>query len=81
MHKRMKSVIGYWTDPYEGRNTGTAFFKINGQNVAIFYNDNSERFTIYYRWLMTEVYNDEIFDTLDLYEDMLKGMSSNVGKH
>ncbi len=81
MHRRMKAVIGYWTDYFEGKIDGTALFMVNNQKIAIFYKSKSETFIISYRWLMTEVYNDEIFDTLDLYEDMMKGMTSNVGKH
>lgn len=81
MHKRLKAVIGYWTDYYDGKISETAFFLVNGQRIKIFYKSKSETFIISYRWLMTEVYYEEIFDTLDLYEDMMKGMSSNVGKH
>lgn len=79
MEKQMMAVIGYWSEYHEKNILNTAHFMVNDQKVTIFYKPKSKTFIIGYRWLLTPVYYDEIFDTLDLYEEMLKGMNNNVG--
>ena len=72
MNRKLKAVIGYWTDYYTGKTETRAFFKISNQKVAV--SHYGDRYTIYYRWIVTDIANEDIFETLDLFEDMLKGM-------
>nr|DAS18365.1 MAG TPA: hypothetical protein [Caudoviricetes sp.] len=74
MTRRMKAVIGYWTDYYVGKSETLAYFKINNQKVTVAHNMDGY-YTIYYRWLVTDVMDEDIFETLDLYEQMLKGVN------
>ena len=76
-HKRLKAVIGYWTDYYYARMSQSAFFKINNQKVSISYNERTQFFELRYKWLVTPVHYDDIFDTLDLYEALLKDYRKN----
>ena len=73
MDRMLKAVIGYWTDYYIGKTETRAYFKINNQKVAV--SHFGDCYTIYYRWLVNDVLHEEIFDTLDLFEKMLKGMN------
>ena len=84
LHKRLKAVIGYWTDYYHARMSQTVFFIINGHKISISYNEKTQFFSLNYKWLYTPVHYDDIFDTLDLYEELLKavrGSDRNVGMH
>lgn len=73
LDRRLKAVIGYWTDYYEGRDERRIWFKVNKQNLIITY--DAPYYEIHYKWLTTRVHNLNIFETLDLYEDMMKGMN------
>lgn len=86
-HKRLKAVIGYWTDYYYARMSKSAYFMIGNQKISISYNEKTQFFELRYRWLITPIHYDDIFDTLDLYEsllkgyEMLKGRENDVGMH
>lgn len=73
MDRKTKAVIGYWTDYYIGKDERRAHFKINSQKISISH-VNHDYYTIYYKWLATDVHDLDIFATLDLYERMLKGL-------
>lgn len=73
LDKRLKAVIGYWTDYYYTKTDTTVTFSINNQKVTVSY--DSPYYEIHYKWLTTPVHQLDIFDTLDLYEDMLKAMN------
>ena len=73
MNRKVKAVIGYWTDYYCGKTETRAYFRIGSQKVAVSHL-NEDYYTIYYKWLVTDVHDLDIFSTLDLYENMLKGM-------
>lgn len=83
LHKRLKAAIGYWTDYYHGKMSRTAFFIVNGHKISLSYNEKTQFFDLGYKWLFTPVHYDDIFDTLDLYEELLKASRSgrNVGMH
>ena len=72
MNRKLKAVIGYWTDYYVGKSETRAYFKVNNQNLAV--SHHGGQYTIYYRWIVTDIVDEDIFETLDLFEDMLKGM-------
>lgn len=79
MDRKLKAVIGYWTDYYVGKTEVRVYFKIGSQKIGVSHlNDNV--YTIYYKWLVSDVYDAEIFDTLDLFEQMLKGMDDDVAE-
>lgn len=73
MNRKVKAVIGYWTDYYVGKSETRAYFRVGNQRVAVAHNMDGY-YTVYYRWLVTDVMDAEIFETLDLYEQMLKGV-------
>ena len=79
MDRKLKAVIGYWTDYYAGKTEARVYFKIGSQRIAVSH-VNENVYTIYYRWLVSDVYDAEIFDTLDLFEQMLKGMDDDVAE-
>lgn len=83
LHNRLKAAIGYWTDYYYSRMSRTAFFIVNGHKISLSYNEKTQFFELGYRWLYTPVYYEDIFDTLDLYEELLKASRSerHVGMH
>ena len=72
MDRKLKAVIGYWTDYYVGKTETRVYFKIGQQRVAV--SHIADQYTIYYKWLITDIFDEDIFETLDLFEDMLKGM-------
>ena len=71
MPRKLKAVIGYWTDYYTGKTETRAYFKINNQKIAVSHNFDNY-YTIYYKWIVTDIHDLNIFETLDLFEDMLK---------
>lgn len=73
MSRKLKAVVGYWTDYYVGKSEIRAYFKIGGQKIAVSHTMNGY-YTIYFRWIVTDIADDEIFETLDLFESMLKGL-------
>jgi len=79
LHKRLKAAIGYWTDYYYGRMSRTVFFIINGHKISLSYNEKTQFFQLGYKWLYTPVFYEEIFDTLDLYEELL--IAAPRGEH
>ena len=73
LHKKLKAVIGYWTDYYYGKTDTVVSFKINGKVVSVSYRGDNY-YEIHYLWMTTPVHVLDIFDTLDFYEAMLKAM-------
>ena len=74
MDWKLKTVVGHWADYYICKNESRVFFKIGSQKVAVSHLINGY-YTLYYKWLVTDVSDGDINDTLDLYEAMLKGMN------
>lgn len=73
MNRKMKAVIGYWSDYYIGKDESVAYFEIGHQRVAVSHKTNNY-YTIYYKWFRTDVHDLDIFASLALYERMLKGL-------
>ena len=73
LHKKLKAVIGYWTDYYYGKTGTVVSFKINGKVVSVSYRGDNY-YEIHYLWMTTPVHVLDIFDTLDFCEAMLKAM-------
>lgn len=73
MNRKLKAVIGYWTDYYVGKSETRAYFKVGSQKISVSHCMDGY-YTIYFRWIVTDIADAEIFETLDLFERMLKGM-------
>ena len=73
LHKKLKAVIGYWTDYYYGKTDDTVAFMINDKVVSVSYRGDNY-YEIHYLWMTTPVHVLDIFDTLDFYETMLKAI-------
>ena len=73
LHKKLKAVIGYWTDYYHGKTDTTVAFMINDKVVSVSYRGDNY-YEIHYLWMTTRVHVLDIFDTLDFYESMLKAI-------
>jgi hypothetical protein len=73
MNRKLKAVIGYWTDYYIGKTETRAYFEINNQKIAV--SHFGDQYTIYYRWIVTDIMDEDIFETLDLFEEMLRGVN------
>lgn len=73
LSRKLKAVIGYWTDYFSNKYEDTISFTISGEKVVI--KDRDEHhYTIIYKWLTLDVHYMIIFETLDLLEQLLKGM-------
>lgn len=70
----LKAVISHWIDYYVGKLEDHVFFRINNQKISVAHNEG-DFYTIYYRWLVIDVADSEMFETLDLLEVMLRGMN------
>lgn len=77
LSRKLKAVIGYWTDYFCNKYEDRVSFIISGEKVVIKDRD-SIYYTIYYKWLQFDVHFMDIFETLDLLEDMLKGLHNDV---
>lgn len=77
LSRKLKAVIGYWTDYFYGKHEDRTVFKVFGEKVVIKDRDNTY-YTIYYKWLQFDVHFMDIFETLDLIEELLKGLHNDV---
>ena len=76
LSRKLKAVIGYWTDYFSNKYEDTVSFNISGEKVKI--KDRDEYYyTIFYKWLQFDVHYMDIFETLDLIEEMLKALHNN----
>lgn len=69
----LKAVIGYWTKYYYSHSTTAVTFMVGSQKVIIT-EDGDGFYLIKYKQLTTPVHYTNIFDSLNVYEAMLKGM-------
>jgi hypothetical protein len=77
LSRKLKAVIGYWTDYFSNKYEDKVSFIISGEKVVI--KDRDEYYyTIFYKWLQFDVHYTDIFETLDLLEQFLKGMHDDV---
>ena len=73
LSRKLKAIIGYWTDYFSNKYEDKVSFIISGEKVVI--KDRDEHYyTIFYKWLQFDVHYMYIFETLDLIEDMLNGL-------
>lgn len=73
LSRKLKAVIGYWTDYFYNKYEDRVSFIISGDKVII--KDRDEYYyTIFYKWLQFDVHYMDIFETLDFIEEMLKSM-------
>lgn len=71
LSRKLKAVIGYWTDYFSNKYEDRVSFVISGEKVII--TDLDEHYyTIFYKWLQFHVHYMDIFETLDLIEKLLK---------
>lgn len=71
--RKLKAVIGYWTDYFSNKYEDRISFIISGEKLII--KDRDEHYyTIFYKWLEFDVHYMDIFETLDLLEDIMKRM-------
>lgn len=77
LSRKLKAVIGYWTDYFYSKYEDRVVFKIFDEKVVIKDLDNTY-YTIYYKWLQFDVHFMDIFETLDLIEELLKGLHNDV---
>ncbi len=77
LSRKLKAVIGYWTDYFSNKYEDKISFIISGEKVVI--KDRDEHYyTIFYKWLQFDVHYMDIFETLDLLEELLKAVHNNV---
>lgn len=77
LSRKLKAVIGYWTDYFSNKYEGKISFIVSGEKVVI--KDHGDHYyTIFYKWLQFDVHYMDIFETLDLLEQLLKGMHDDV---
>lgn len=77
LSRKLKAVIGYWTDYFFNKYEDRISFIISGEKVII--KDNGEcYYTVFYKWLQFDVHYMDIFETLDLLEQLLKGLHNDV---
>lgn len=77
LSRKLKAVIGYWTDYFSNKYEDRVSFIISNEKVVI--KDLDEHYyTIFYKWLQFDVHYMDIFETLDLLEQLLKGMHDDV---
>jgi len=77
LSRKLKAVIGYWTDYFSNKYEDRVSFIIFNEKVVI--KDLDEyHYTIFYKWLQFDVHYMDIFETLDLLEQLLKGMHNDV---
>ena len=77
LSRKLKAVVGYWTDYFSVKYEDRVSFIISGEKVII--KDLDEHYyTIFYKWLHFDVHYMDIFETLDLLEQLLKGIHDDV---
>ena len=77
LSRKLKAVIGYWTDYFSNKYEDKVIFNVSGEKVVI--KDKDEHYYIvFYKWLQFDVHYMDIFETLDLLEQLLKGMHNDV---
>lgn len=77
LSRKLKAVIGYWTDYFSNKYEDKVSFIISGEKVVI--KDQDEHYyMIFYKWLQFNVHYMDIFETLDLLEQLLRGMHNDV---
>lgn len=77
LSRKLKAVIGYWTDYFCNKHEGRVSFIISGEKIVI--KDRDEHYyTIFYKWLQFDVHYMDIFETLDLLEELMKGLHNDV---
>lgn len=77
LSRKLKAVIGYWTDYFYNKYEDRVSFIISGEKIVI--KDLDEHYyTIFYKWLQFDVHHMDIFETLDLLEELLKGIHNDV---
>lgn len=77
LSRKLKAVIGYWTDYFSNKYEDKVTFNISGEKVVI--KDRDEHYyTVFYKWLQFDVHYMDIFETLDLIEELLKGLHDDV---
>lgn len=77
LSRKLKAVIGYWTDYFSNKYEDKISFNISGEKVVIKDRDENH-YTIFYKWLKFDVHYMDIFETLDLLEELLKGLHNDV---
>lgn len=77
LSRKLKAVIGYWTDYFSNKYEDRVIFNVFGEKVVIKDKDDYY-YTIFYKWLQFDVYHMDIFETLDLLEELLKGLHDDV---
>ena len=77
LSRKLKAVIGYWTDYFYSKYEDRVVFKVFDEKVVIKDLDDTY-YTIYYKWLQFDVHFMDIFETLDLIEKLLKGLHNDV---
>ena len=73
----LKAVIGYWIEYFSNKYEDRVLFIVSGEVVAIKDRD-ATHYTISYKWLQFDVHYTDIFVTLDLLEELLKGVHNDV---
>lgn len=80
LSRKLKAVIGYWTDYFSNKYEDRVSFIISGEKVII--KDCGEHYyTIFYKWLQFDVHYMDIFETLDLLEKLLNGLHNDVEEY
>lgn len=75
LSRKLKAVIGYWTDYFTCKANNSVSFDVYNQRLVICDDDESEDYYwIYFRCLKFKVYYTDIFETLNLLERMMKNL-------
>ena len=77
LSRKLKATIGYWTEYFSNRYENGVIFNVYGEKVIIKDRDDIY-YTVYYKWIQFDIHFMDIFETLDLLESLLKGVSDNV---
>lgn len=73
LSRKLKAVIGYWTDYFSGKYEDSVSFVLFGEKVVVKDLDDTH-YTIFYKWLKFDVHYLYIFETLDFIENTSKAM-------
>lgn len=77
LSRKLKAVIGYWTDYFCNKYEGKVTFNVCGEKITV--KDKGENYyTISVKWIQFDIHYLYIFETLDLLESLLKGVHNNV---
>lgn len=80
LSRKLKAVIGYWTDYFCNKYEDSAIFDVFGERIAVKDRDDSH-YTIFFKWFQIDVHYLYIFETLDLIESILKGEHGDVEEY